>query len=108
MGLLFEVLFVQGIDDLVCGLGSHFLLEVLDQAVCTQGVGYHAMELEVDADADPVSGHQGRVFLHLLFRVVVFCRFVPGIGHERVDCHSVEYQTTYHSYLSSPWLLASG
>ena len=79
MSLFFEVLLEQRTDNLVRGLGSHFFLEVLDQAVRAQGVGDGSVELEIDADADAVGGHQGGVFFHLLGRVVVFGCLVPGM-----------------------------
>ena len=41
------------------------------------GVGDGAVEVEVDACGFSVGGHQGDVFLHFFFRVVVFRLFVP-------------------------------
>ena len=43
-----------------------------------EGVGDGAMEVEVYAGADAVGGHEGDVFLHLVFRVVIFFFLVPA------------------------------
>ena len=73
-----------------------------------KGVGYHAMKFEINSNSDAVSGHQYGVLFHLFFGIVIFGFLVPGESAEmswRLDGRENE---AYHSYLSSPSLLASG
>ena len=62
----------------ISNLGAHLLLIMLDQAVRVKSVSHHAVEFEINPNADAVSGHQQSILLHLLFRVVVFGSLIPG------------------------------
>lgn len=89
-----------------------------------EGVGDGTVEVEVYAGADTVGGHEGGVFLHFVFGVIVFFFFVPagcgGLvvclggktgGRERNETWWLGKRHgggLYHSYLSSPSLLAPG
>jgi hypothetical protein len=61
------------------GFGALLSLEMLDEAMGVQGVCDFAAELEVDADADAVGGHEGLVHVHFLLAVAVARLFVPGV-----------------------------
>jgi hypothetical protein len=71
MLLLFKVLPIQRINQLVSYFWSFLFLEILDDTVGVQGVGYGAAEFIVDACGGAVCGHECCVHFHFFFGVAI-------------------------------------